>query len=342
MITLENYIMESDISDATVGDIYVEQALAEMEVAYALANSYMKDAMFVEYLAEAEGVDVEVYQEALMTKARKEAYERYGSMPDKLKGMAYKDEKAIKRAEKISSFKENLKEAPGRIWEFLKSAASAIATSITNFWHFITEKSLKACIKRLKELPGDKTHSISAYVKDSYKTVIRESKFFCSTLEAIASGREVGDTKLKEFKDNFTPYLMKRTRENSSVDSETVTTAELIQIFEELDSADTKNEIKAAIKKVKEVKATCDKQAKKFASGTKDKDVKKEYKGDREFSQETLKLIKETSKSLITAYANMIREYRALANKVLKVDKAAYKADKKYHDKLGLAFGDED
>ena len=33
MITLENYIMESEINDSTVGDIYVEQAMAELEVA---------------------------------------------------------------------------------------------------------------------------------------------------------------------------------------------------------------------------------------------------------------------------------------------------------------------
>lgn len=343
MLTLENYIMESEINDATVGDIYVEQALAEMEVAYALAATYTKDTMFVEYMSEMYGEDSEIVQEGkLMTKGRKESYANSGSMPDELKEMVYKDEKRIKRNEKLGSLKERIKAAPGKAWEFIKSVAAAIATAVTNFWHFITEKSLKSCVKKLKELPGDKQHQISPYLKEAHKRMLMETKGFCDTLDDLVKARQTGDVRLKSYKPTA-GYIYKATRENSSVDSVTVSTSELIEIFERLASDDSKHEIKAAIKKVKDIQKLCDKQSKTYASNMDDKDARKKYKEENKaFNQETMKTIKEDAKAIVSAYSELIREYRSLANKVLKEDKAAYKADKKYHEKRGLAFGDED
>lgn len=339
--------MESEINDATVGDIYVEQALAEMEVAYALASSYMKDSMYVEYLAEMYGEDSEVFQESiaesvrekLKSKEHKEAEKNMGSAPPEIKDMMWRDMKAAKRGDRFDSFKDRVKALPGNIYEFLKTVANAIITAATNLWHFITEKSLKTCIKKLKELPGDKVHNISPYLKEAHKRILMETKGFTQILEEIASGREIGDVKLKEFKDP-TNYIYKHTKENSSTDSETVTTAELITIFEKLVSDDSKNEIKNAIKKVKEIQKVCDKQAKKYASNMSDKEARKEYKNDAtKYNANTMKAIKESAKTLVSAYSNVIREYRSLANKVLKIDKAAYKADAKFAKKTGIAFG---
>lgn len=341
-MTLDNYIMESEINDATVGDIYVEQALAEMEVAYALASSYTKDAMFVEYMAEMNGVDI--YQEEFVqeSKAKDAAYEKYGSMPDELKKQAWKDEKKFNRSEKIASFKDKLKQAPAKAWEFIKKVASAIATALSNFWHFVTEKSLKTCATKLKELPQDKIWNITPYLKEAHSRILVETKGFVSILNDIAAGSN--DDKMQEFKDP-TAYIYKRNKDNDSVRSEKITTAELVAIFEKLASDESKKEIKEALKKVKEVQKQCDKQTKKYASNMDDKEARKKYRDEtREFNQETMKNIKEAAKTLVKEYSNVIRDYRGIANTVLKIQtknaKVAKKAEKdqdKYLTKRGLA-----
>ena len=52
---LENYIMEQDINTASVADIFVEQAQAELDVALALLNANVKDATFQEFYFVQEG-----------------------------------------------------------------------------------------------------------------------------------------------------------------------------------------------------------------------------------------------------------------------------------------------
>jgi hypothetical protein len=52
---LENYIMEQDINTASVADIFVEQAQAELDVALALLNANIKEATFQEFAVYQEG-----------------------------------------------------------------------------------------------------------------------------------------------------------------------------------------------------------------------------------------------------------------------------------------------
>lgn len=61
---LSNYIMEQDINDVSVMDIYSEQALAEFNVASALADAYIKQTMMLEYAANIEDVSEDFIQEA--------------------------------------------------------------------------------------------------------------------------------------------------------------------------------------------------------------------------------------------------------------------------------------
>lgn len=51
-MTLQNFILEQEIGSSTIADVYVEQALSEMEVACAIANSYMKQEILLEYATE--------------------------------------------------------------------------------------------------------------------------------------------------------------------------------------------------------------------------------------------------------------------------------------------------
>ena len=52
---LENYIMEQDINTASVADIFVEQAQAELDVALALLDANVKEATFQEFAVYQEG-----------------------------------------------------------------------------------------------------------------------------------------------------------------------------------------------------------------------------------------------------------------------------------------------
>ena len=64
IMKLSNYIMEQDINDVSVMDIYSEQALAEFNVASALADAYIKQTMMLEYAANIEDVSEDFIQEA--------------------------------------------------------------------------------------------------------------------------------------------------------------------------------------------------------------------------------------------------------------------------------------
>lgn len=64
IMKLSNYIMEQDINDVSVMDIYSEQAFAEFNVASALADAYIKQTMMLEYAANIEDVSEDFIQEA--------------------------------------------------------------------------------------------------------------------------------------------------------------------------------------------------------------------------------------------------------------------------------------
>jgi hypothetical protein len=57
---LENYIMEQDINTSTVADIFAEQAQAELNVSLAIASSYAKEAMIMEYVMEGTTLDAAI------------------------------------------------------------------------------------------------------------------------------------------------------------------------------------------------------------------------------------------------------------------------------------------
>lgn len=48
-MTIENFILEQEIGTSSVMDVFIEQAISEMEVACAIAQSYMKQEILLEY-----------------------------------------------------------------------------------------------------------------------------------------------------------------------------------------------------------------------------------------------------------------------------------------------------
>lgn len=63
MITLENFVLEQEISQCDVYDIFIEQALSEIDVACALLDTYAKNQAIMEYCAE-RNIDARVILEA--------------------------------------------------------------------------------------------------------------------------------------------------------------------------------------------------------------------------------------------------------------------------------------
>lgn len=320
-MTLDNYIMESEINDATVGDIYVEQALAEMEVSYALASSYTKDAMFVEYMAEMEGIDI--YQEGFFQEADDDG--RFAKFKNKLKDIG------SGVGDKAKDFGGKVKEAPGRVWDFIKKVASAIATAASNMFHFVTEKSLKTCIKKLEASNKESNLSVKKHLKTAVDVVLKNTENFLKDIDSLAARVSPGYTNSIE-----DPDLSNLKKITESKENVVMTTDELLVIFKKLDSAEVGKQIKGAIKKAKEIVKQCEDQRKKDAK-TYDK-----WKDRREFNKElhgdnknTLKEIKERGAAIIKAYSQTIRDYRNLANKILKQENIYSKASKVYNKKTG-------
>lgn len=301
-MTLDNYIMESEINDATVGDIYVEQALAEMEVAYALASSYTKDAMFVEYMADLYGVDV--FQEG---------YYFQEADGDE------KEKKSIK--ERFNSFKDRVADAPSRFWEFLKSVASGIVTALTNFWHFITEKSLKSCIKKLENTQLELTYDVKANLKDNLGLLIGTTESFIKALEAFSES----DDNYFGVETNEFDKSMKSLSTDPAVVK--MTAEELLEMFKDLQDSDIPKRIKASIKDFKQFIKYCDKAVKNKRSEYEDaKEGKKRYKATKKLNSEAMRNVKNKGAFIIKAYSQLVREFRAVANRVLKDERALQKA----------------
>lgn len=296
--------MEQDINTASVGDIYVEQAVAEMEVAYAIATSYIKDAMFVEYLAEMNGVDI--YQEGFFA----EADDNGEKTPFK---------------EKLKNAGAKIKATPGKVWRFLKSVVSAIATSLTNFWKFLTEKSLKACVKKLRELPNEsgETYPLPVWANvNSLNQIIGATDNFVSAVE------ELIDNKAYTFEFDWVSVLDDTTHRDESLSA-----SELLEMFEKLLAADVANKIKGAVKKCKDAIKLLDKQineeSKAELKAADNKDAKKAIKDVRSAShaitKEAMATVKKDGISIMNGYTKLMREYRRVANVVLKTEKKDYK-----------------
>ena len=307
-MTLDNYIMESEINDATVGDIYVEQALAEMEVAYALASSYAKDAMFVEYMAELYGVDViqeGYYQEADDDKV---------SFKDKMANLG-------ERAKNLGS---KIKEAPGKALEFLKSVGKAILTALSNFWHFITERSLKTCIKKLHALPNELTFPVPVHLKTAVGELLEKTNKFADLVDHLIKNQTSSPLKYDRQESFIKHELLNKPNMKANVSS-----AELVDILEELVGADVTGKVKDLVKKYKQSLKDADKAFKDEVKATEDKDKRKDFK-DRykkrvKMDKEDLKNIKDRAKDIVSAYAQLIREFRTVANHVVKVETANMK-----------------
>lgn len=316
-MTLDNYIMESGINDATVGDIYVEQALAEMEVAYAIATSYIKDAMFVEYLAEMNGVDI--YQEGFFA-------ESDGSFKDKLKNIG----SGI--GDKVKNAGTKIKEAPGKAWEFLKRVALAIVTAITNLWKFFSEKSISACIKKLKNTGLETSRmnpwKVPAYLETALDDIFKETDEFANGVQKLLD--EVKSDKTStSFESTYRGYEYIAVEKTDAVVE--MSSEEVLALLEKSQSKDVSAKLKETVKLYKEIAKICDKNIKSYAKDKYDdrRDRSAFKKDERTWNKEELATVKKYASAIIKAYSQLMRDFRTLANRILKDETAVTKATEK-------------
>lgn len=121
-MTLQNFILEQDINEASVDDILLEQAIAEFEVASALLDCAIKQSIILEYATVDEG---SIYMEA-------------------------NDDKADKSAD----FKAKFKAKGTAIKNFFKKAWNVVLASIDKFIDSLSHTNFKALKKRVEKNVG--------------------------------------------------------------------------------------------------------------------------------------------------------------------------------------------
>jgi hypothetical protein len=232
----------------------------------------------------------------------------------------------------MGNIKDKVAEAPGRFWEFLKSVASAVVTGLTNFWHFITEKSLKSCIKKLNKTSLELTYPVKAHLNDNLQLVLSTTDSFVNTLNKIceSDGDYVGIDS-SSFSKN-TKIL--------GYDSEVVNMSaeDLLAMFEKLVESEVPKRIKTAIKEFKQFIKECDKASKRHSQEYEDaKKGKKAHKRNKAMNAETMKNCKAKGTAIIKAYSQLIRDFRTVANHVLKDERALQSAYTKHAKATGKA-----
>ena len=297
MSTLDNYIAESVSEDVSVGDIYVEQALAQLNVAYSLVASYAKDVAYVEYMAEMNGVDI--YQEGFFTESDK------GDDDSDDEG-----DKGKKEPGKLKKFGKSILSGPRKIWSFIKAAATAVATAATNLWRFITEKNLAKCAEKLRADESNKTYTVSSIFESSLGNIINITDNFANQIDSIISslsqGKEYGEVTISAETFKFSASDL-RTKQMSG--------PQLAVLIDRAIKADTKERLKRIIKKLKDsidnVNKLDKEQFKNLEKGS-------YYKTNKYINAEVYKKCCDAAKVITDAYTAFLKDLKHISNQVLK------------------------
>jgi hypothetical protein len=138
---LENFILEEEISDASVSDIAFEQAVANLNVVSSLLDCYDKEEAIVEYLTK-QNIDAEVYMEGNLK-----------DIGNFLKGVADKAKDTVK--EKVdagidkakSTYKDKSEKA--KIW--LKNLIKMLIVAVDKFIDSLSHVNFKKLATRVED-----------------------------------------------------------------------------------------------------------------------------------------------------------------------------------------------
>ena len=116
--------------------------------------------------------------------------------------------------------------------------------------------------------------------------------------------------------------------------------SDCLNLFERLQNSEIPKRIKSTIKSFKQFIKDCDRVSKNQYNNAEDRKAEKDnYKTRKKYNKETLKNVKAAGTVLIKAYNQLVRDYRELANHILKDERALMKAYKKTGDKRIKALG---
>ena len=157
MISLKNYILEQEISDASVGDIALEQAIADFEVSCAIMECYLKSETIMEN-CDTDIADFNIFMEADAATAddvdvpKKKLSESFRDALDKAKSGADKAVDKIKNS------------------EFAKTIAKAWNAMITAFGQLI-ENAKKSSFGKLADRIEKKCEETDKFEFETFKNM---------------------------------------------------------------------------------------------------------------------------------------------------------------------------
>ena len=315
MITLENYVLENEISDVTIMDVYAEQAIAEMNVISSLLDCYCKQEMIQEYTS-TDGSEFGVFMEG----------------------------------EKWDKFKSGASETWNKFKDFLKGAAEAFIVAVQTVIAKIRKvpaNTIKASIDKLREtMDTDQNIAIRGvnahFVDDLDNLIAAANKIGVEMYDlklATDNGSSVTSAKfesiLKTIKEIESDYdisnsgIIKRGKERRNKDENTSTTMSINDIdqyindtlakLEQNKTIETLNDLIKTYKKL--IKA--DAKAVKSANADLYNDIKDSKDGiynpaNMKKVVNVMKLISREMTILVSEYSRVINSILTKANKEIK------------------------
>lgn len=319
VITMSDYLLEQEISRASCDDIYIEQAAAEIEVASAIVDAYLKQAIMLEYAddgsvyLEAEGKGFfKTIWEGIVSLATS-IWSAITGLVDKIK--TYFANKKLARAKKVveNANASNNTEEKDRIIAAIKSEVS-----------FVSVRKLKTGVTLTKKA-----------IDDYVTTLEGMHDFFVSQVE-LAAREKIGDDKgiqkkfntlkqkseeISEKIKNYTTKLGsdRDTSEHSSDEWQTVA-----DFFEKdldsiaVDIKDILSRLKESEKIIKVIKS----DSQKFLEAKKMKNAGKQAKEDERVAAHNSNLVRDTEPELARTISSTIKNYNAaIVNSLRDYDK---------------------
>lgn len=131
-MTLQNYVLEQEINNTSIGDIYVEQAIAEFEVACAVLECYQKEEILLEY-ASSDISEFGIFQEGAWDKVK----------------------------ETGGKAKEGLKKAGHAVKTALKKGWEMVLRAVENFMNIFRKVNFTKMAEKFNQYPADTTWKIN-------------------------------------------------------------------------------------------------------------------------------------------------------------------------------------
>lgn len=266
---MSDYILEQDISSASVMDIEIQQAYAEMAVASALMDCYLKQATIMEY-ASCDASEFGVFVES--------------------------DDSTSKESK---GFINTIKNAWNKFINWIKSTFKALVMAIA-------KKSPEKTLYYLEKCPDDATFKLSAPVVNNIQSFSHLYDVLNQLLEVLESGPEQGTAakcqKIIDKVDSWYKPDENGKSENSGEDTAVYAKGTLARILKRMNDQDP-------VKKTKDLYAQLEKRLKTDGKDNAEAKVSKDdMERVKEAVDKSGRAIVDLSKSLNAIFDEVVRK----------------------------------